>query len=63
MFVGIVAVAFLFLFITLPETKGLKLEEVQQLFEEGSCMCGKTVRRDDEVDVEEPKSSYSSTQL
>jgi SP family myo-inositol transporter-like MFS transporter 13 len=55
LFVGIVFVAFIFLYITLPETKGLKLEEVQRLFERGSCMCGRTydddIRKDEELVV------------
>ena len=55
LFVAIVFVAFVFLYITLPETKGLKLEEVQRLFERGSCMCGRTydddIRKDEELVV------------
>lgn len=67
MFAGIVTIALIFIFIALPETKGLKLEEVQQLFDQGSIMCGKSKndinRSDEEIVVSTVDKIYSSTKL
>ncbi|CAG2247200.1 ITR [Mytilus edulis] len=67
LFAGIVTIALIFIFIALPETKGLKLEEVQQLFDQGSIMCGKSKndinRSDEEIVVSTVDKIYSSTKL
>lgn len=40
LFVGIVTIGLVFMIITVPETKGKKLEEVEELFSRPICSCG-----------------------
>ena len=37
---GIVTIGLVFMIITVPETKGKKLEEVEELFSRPICSCG-----------------------
>ena len=39
LFVGIVLVGLVFMFLTVPETRGKKLEEVEELFSRPLCSC------------------------
>ncbi|XP_045166344.1 proton myo-inositol cotransporter-like isoform X2 [Mercenaria mercenaria] len=41
LFVGIVVIALVFMAVTLPETRGTKLEEVETLFSQPLCSCSK----------------------
>ncbi|XP_070191897.1 proton myo-inositol cotransporter-like [Littorina saxatilis] len=42
LFVGIASVAFVFFLVLLPETKGTRLEDVEELFAKPWCVCGET---------------------
>lgn len=48
LFVGIVTLALVFIGITLPETRGVKLEEVENLFSQPLCSCSKSPVKHDE---------------
>lgn len=48
LFVGIVTLALVFIGITLPETRGVKLEEVETLFSQPLCTCSKPPVKHDE---------------